>query len=74
MTYSYTRAGGRRLLEAQGFRLTEVGVDHVFPYRISDYVEYRYVREWYFRWMPKAWFRKFERMFGWHLLLTAEAA
>src|SRR5579885_247056 len=74
VTYSYTRAGGRRLLEAQGFRLTEVGVDHVFPYRISDYVEYRYVREWYFRWMPKAWFRKFERMFGWHLLLTAEAA
>ncbi len=43
-------------------------VDHVFPYRIRDYVEYRYVKEPYFRWMPEPLFRAFERRFGWHLL------
>ena len=53
--------------------VSEVQVDHVFPYRIRDYVEYRYVKEPYFRWMPDRLFRAFERAFGWHLLITAEA-
>ena len=74
VTFSYTRRGGRELVERAGFRVTDVRVDHVFPYRIRDYVEYRYVKEWYFRWMPERMFRAFERMFGWHLLITAEPA
>ena len=45
----------------------------MFPYRIRDYVEYRYVKEPYFRVMPAPVFRRFERAFGWHLLITAEA-
>jgi 2-polyprenyl-3-methyl-5-hydroxy-6-metoxy-1,4-benzoquinol methylase len=73
VTYSYTRNAGRELVERSGFRVQEVSVDHVFPYRIRDYVEYRYVKEPYFRWMPEPLFRAFERRFGWHLLVTAEA-
>ncbi len=73
VTYTYSRSEGRRLVEAHGFHVTDLLTDHVFPYRIPDYVEYRYVREWYFRWMPEDWFRTFERQFGWHLLITAEA-
>jgi len=73
VTYSYTRAQGRELVESNGFRVQEVCVDHVFPYRIPDYVEYRYVKEPYFRWMPDRLFREFEHRFGWHLLITAEA-
>ncbi|KAA0676205.1 bifunctional 2-polyprenyl-6-hydroxyphenol methylase/3-demethylubiquinol 3-O-methyltransferase UbiG [Roseomonas genomospecies 6] len=73
VTYIYDREEGRALLEAHGMRLFECRVDHVFPYRIPDYVQYRYVREWYFRWMPDSLFRAFERLFGWHLLLTAKA-
>jgi hypothetical protein len=73
VTYAYGREEARRLLARQGFRATEIAVDHVFPYRIADYVSYRYVKEWYFRWMPDRLFRAFERRFGWHLLLTAEA-
>ena len=73
VTYSYSRAEGRRLVEAQGFRVTDLHLDHIFSYRIPDYVEYRYLREWYFRWMPDRWFRAFEHAFGWHLLATAEA-
>jgi 2-polyprenyl-3-methyl-5-hydroxy-6-metoxy-1,4-benzoquinol methylase len=74
VTFSYTRGEARELVENSGFRVQELHVDHVFPYRIQDYVQYRYVREPYFRWMPEPLFRAFERRFGWHLLVTAEAA
>jgi len=73
ITYTYTRRSGRKLLEDHGFRVTETCVDHIFPYRIEDYVQYRYVREWYFRAMPRPVFRWLERRLGWHLCLTAVA-
>jgi ubiquinone/menaquinone biosynthesis C-methylase UbiE len=73
VTYSYSRRAGRELIERSGFRVEDVSVDHVFPYRVRDYVQYRYVKESYFRWMPEALFRAFERQFGWHLLVTAQA-
>jgi hypothetical protein len=73
VTYSYGRSEAQQFMEAHRFHVTDLHVDHVFPYRIPDYVEYRYVREWYFRWMPDAVFRKLERQFGWHLLITAKA-
>ena len=53
VTYTYTRREARALVERSGFRVKELTVDHVFPYRIRDYVEYRYVKEPYFRWMPR---------------------
>jgi 2-polyprenyl-3-methyl-5-hydroxy-6-metoxy-1,4-benzoquinol methylase len=71
VTYSYSRGAGRRLLEDHGFRVNDVFVDHIFPFRIRDYVQYRYQVVWYFRWMPKSWFHRLERLFGWHLCLTA---
>jgi len=73
VTYSYSRREGRQLLERHGFRVREIRVDHIFPYRIPDYVQYRYVKEPCLRWMPQPLFRALERRFGWHLLLTAEA-
>ena len=72
VTYSYSRTDGRKLLEDQGFRVTETLVDHIFAFHIPDYVQYRYKRVWYFRWMPQFLFRALERAFGWHLCLTAE--
>lgn len=72
VTYTYTRRESRALLERHGFRVTEMWVDHIFPYRIPDYVEYRYVKVWYFRWMPQFLFHWLERHFGWHLCVTAE--
>ena len=72
VTYSYSRTGGRRLLETHGFEMTDVMVDHIFPYSIPEYVHYRYKIVWYFRWMPRFLFRALERAFGWHLCLTAK--
>jgi 2-polyprenyl-3-methyl-5-hydroxy-6-metoxy-1,4-benzoquinol methylase len=74
VTFTYTRREARELVEHNGFRVQELRVDHVFPYRVRDYVQFRYVKEPYFRWMPAAVFCAFERQFGWHLLVTAEAA
>jgi 2-polyprenyl-3-methyl-5-hydroxy-6-metoxy-1,4-benzoquinol methylase len=72
VTYSYSRTSGRRLLEEHGFRVTRTMVDHIFAFAIPEYVQYRYKRVWYFRWMPGFLFRAMERMFGWHLCLTGQ--
>lgn len=74
VTFTYTPREARALLEAHDLRVTEMWVDHIFPYRIPDYARYRYVRNWYFRLMPQALFRALERRFGWHLCITAVAA
>jgi SAM-dependent methyltransferase len=69
VTYTYTPASVRNLL--RGFQVGEMFVDHIFPYRIPDYVKFRYVKNWYFRMLPAAVFRGMERRFGWHLCVTA---
>ena len=71
VTYAYTKKELEDLLGAAGFRVTDIFVDHIFPWRIPDYVEYRYVKVWYFRWIPERLFRKLERLLGWHLCATA---
>jgi ubiquinone/menaquinone biosynthesis C-methylase UbiE len=73
VTYTYTREEGRKLIESSGFRTTNIFVDHIFPYRIPEYVKYEYVKSWPWSWTPPSLFRRMERHFGWHLCLTAEA-
>ncbi len=71
VTFAFTKTAMRRLLASYGFEITEMWVDHIFPYRIKDYLQYRYNRVWYFRWMPQSFFRWIERHWGWHLCVTA---
>jgi len=71
VTYTYTRASVRRLLADHGFAPHEVFVDHVFPYRVSEYLEYRYVKAFPFRFLPHPVMRALERRLGWHLCVTA---
>lgn len=73
VTYTYTRQGLKAFVEAQGFEVQDMFVDHIFPYVVADYVQYRYRFEWYFAWMPKPLFRALERLMGWHLCVTAIA-
>ena len=74
VTYSYTRAELRRMMETRGWRVSDIFADHIFPYAIGPYREYRYVKVWYFRWIPSAIFRFLERRFGWHLCVTAQVS
>jgi SAM-dependent methyltransferase len=71
VTYTYTPHSARALLARHGFRVDELFVDHIFPYRVDDYVQYRYVKSLPFRWLPPAVMRGLERRLGWHLCVTA---
>jgi len=69
VTYSYGHKSVRKFLK--GFKVIKSQADHIFPYRILDYKEYRYVKVWYFRFMPRPLFRLLEKTFGWHLCVDA---
>ena len=69
VTHTYSKAGVRRLLAR--FAIADLWVDHIFPFRIPEYVQYHYHRVWYFQVLPRAVFRWLERHVGWHLCLTA---
>jgi len=69
VTFIYTPDSVRDLL--RGFTTDSVAIEHIFPYRIPDYLQYRYVKLWYFRYLPAPVFRGLERRFGWHLCVNA---
>ncbi len=69
VTYTYSRKTVKNLLA--GFQILSMEVDHVFPYKISDYTRYRYNKVWYVRSLPAPVFRWLEKTWGWHLCVTA---
>jgi len=71
VTYAYSKKSAKKLFENKGFKVQSIEIDHIFPYRIADYVKYKYVKVWYFRFLPKFIFRFLEKKLGWHLCLTA---
>jgi len=74
VTYSYSRRGFAGLLSRHGFSVEEIFVDHIFPYRVEDYVNYRYVKAFPFTLLPEPAMRALERQFGWHLCVTCRPA
>ena len=72
VTHSYTRRSVRELLG--GFAVDFVSVEHIFPYRVPDYVRHQYRMVWYFRHLPQPVFRWLEKRVGWHLCVTAHLA
>lgn len=71
VTHTYSRRRLAALLKRCGFHVQDLLVDHIFPWRIPDYVAHRYRKKWYFRPIPRPLFRAMERAFGWHLCATA---
>jgi SAM-dependent methyltransferase len=74
VTYTYTRRSLRQLLAEHGFVAQDMFVDHIFPYRVADYVQYRYVKAFPFNILPSPAMRALERRLGWHLCVTARPA
>ena len=70
VTYFYSFRGVRWLLRDH-YDIVEMHKDHIFPYKIDKYVNYRYEWVWYFRWLPTSWFSWLEKRLGWHTLITA---
>ena len=73
VTYTYTRRSARQLVEENGFDVDDLFVDHIFPYHVTDYIQYRYRKTLPFRWLPHPAMRVLERSLGWHLCVTARA-
>jgi len=69
ITYYYSFRDIKRVMK--DFEIIEMHKDHIFPYKISKYINYEYKRVWYFRWMSRTFFRWLEKHFGWHTLLVA---
>jgi 2-polyprenyl-3-methyl-5-hydroxy-6-metoxy-1,4-benzoquinol methylase len=69
VTYAYSKKSIRELLK--GFEISDIFIDHIFPYKIKDYVQYKYKKVWYFRYLPEPVFCWLEKHFGWHLCVTA---
>ena len=69
VTYYYSFRDIRRLMK--DYDIVEIGKDHVFPYKIDKYINYKYRWVWYFGWMPRPLFRWLERRVGWHTLVVA---
>ncbi|MBA4319680.1 MAG: class I SAM-dependent methyltransferase [Flavobacterium sp.] len=69
VTYTFSIKDIRNLLKE--FKIINISIEHIFPYKISDYVHYQYNKVWYFRFLPKSIFRWLEKHFGWHLCVTA---
>jgi SAM-dependent methyltransferase len=74
VTYTYTRGSAREWLGRAGFTVEDLFVDHIFPYRVPDYVQYRYVKAFPFNALPGPAMRALERRLGWHLCVTARLA
>lgn len=72
VTYTYTPKSVRKLVD--GFWVDSISIEHIFPYEVDDYVQYRYVRAWFFRYLPESVFRWLEKHLGWHLCITAHFA
>jgi len=49
-----------------------ISKDHIFPYKISEYRNYTYIKSFPWSFMPNFIFRLFERNLGWHYLIKAK--
>ena len=72
VTRTYSRNDAQRISELAGFKLTNVSVDHIFPFSIPDYVKYVYKYKWYWKIVPSPIFCLLEKKLGWHLMIEGE--
>jgi len=74
VTFTYTKKSATELFQKAGFRVDNLEIEHIFPYRVKDYVEYRYVKRFPFSFLPERATRTLEHLLGWHLCVTASGA
>ena len=54
-----------------GFKILEIKKDHIFPYKIPEYILGKYIVEDHLKDMPKEKFMEMEKELGWHTLARA---
>lgn len=70
IAFTYTHDEVRTLM--QGYEVTDIRQEHIFPYVIEKYVKHEYELQPWFKAMPKEMFRALEKSLGWHTLIRAQ--
>lgn len=69
IAYTYSGREVRELL--RDFEVVSVRKAHIFPYRVADYVEHRYVKAFPWSMVPDRLRLSLGHFLGWHLLIVA---
>ena len=69
LAYTYTNQQVKHLL--QNFTNIHIWQTHIFPYKIPEYKQNKYVKEDWFRSMSTEMFSTLENKLGWHLCITS---
>ena len=72
VTCAYSGRDIKNLFESNGFEVTSLKKDFIFPYDITAYRQYQYKKVWYFRYLPRFLFNLLQSFIGWHMLITAK--
>jgi len=67
VAYAYSEKEIRKLLK--DYDIIEIKKDHIFTYKIKDYINYIYNRKAIFKLMPSRFFKWLESKLGWHYLI-----
>lgn len=67
ITHTYIRNELYTLFD--GYDILDIKKDHIFPYIIKHYINKNYKKRWFFKIMPRPFFRWLESKFGWHWLV-----
>jgi SAM-dependent methyltransferase len=70
VAFTYTNDQIYRMLSS--FRNIQIQQEHIFPYKITEYKQYTYVKEDWFEQMPEKVFKALEAKLGWHLCITCQ--
>jgi len=64
---TYTKNNLKNLFHE--FDIISIKKDHIFPYKIDDYIKQKYNKRFIFKILPKSIFKKLESILGWHWLI-----
>jgi 2-polyprenyl-3-methyl-5-hydroxy-6-metoxy-1,4-benzoquinol methylase len=71
IAFTYSKQAVKSLL-GDRFQTLSIEKDHIFPYKIKEYVQYRYIKRFPWNITPNWLFRLFEKSLGWHVLIKAK--
>ncbi|MBI4244748.1 MAG: class I SAM-dependent methyltransferase [Planctomycetes bacterium] len=70
ITYAYSLKDVKTLFK--DYKIIDIYKDHIFPYKIKDYIEHKYRKVLLYKLMPVSLFKFLERKFGWHIMVVVK--
>jgi SAM-dependent methyltransferase len=66
---TYSQEELSQIFKLCGLKIDSIYQDHIFPFKVSKYIEYVYEKEPWFEIMPPELFKALESSLGWHLMV-----